>query len=690
MTGGSVSAKVKEVRSNCRACLPCCGVIVSVDDDGHVLGVRGDKEHPRSRGYMCPKGPQMVWGHNRPDRLNCPTINGEQVSWDQLLDDLADKIKAAIDQNGPESFGVFVGTGCDLLGVGPMFTLAGALGSPQVYTPLTMDVAPSYRAAEFVTGYSQEFQPHWERDDEDVRLLLVFGSNPVVSHGYAGAAALTSVSRLWRALQARGGKIWVFDPVETRSAHLADEHVAPIPGTDPVILAWLVRQILDGLPPDSPVRGKTRPEDLERLRAGLAGFDLATVARISGVSAEKLEQLASDIRKAGRIVMPAGTGVSFGPNGVMGEWLRWALLIVTDSLEEPGGMWFDPGWMFKLDERKQWSPAPEDGVKASIPSSRPDLPRYFGQTPLAALADEIESGKLRTLILFGAAPITCVPEPDRMARALKALDALATIDVVPSEVTELATHVMPATGMLERTDLNGLLVQPYRPSLSPPVVKPVAERRHSWWMIAQLAKRLGVADQILGGADPNSLTEEAVVQIQTAHARHSYEELRAAGPHGLTYDTRRKWLLETAIPEGKWRVAPAVLVERLPSLLANTTTEEFPFRLICGRQERRHNRHDNVENPKKREAPLLRISVEDAGSLGITEETLVRIRSRYGEVRAHATISETIRRGVVQLPHGWPDTNVTALLTNVDVDPLTTQPQMSAFAVGLEPLHENA
>lgn len=682
----SALEKVAEVRSNCRACLPCCGVLVSVDDEGHVLGVRGDKEHPHSKGYMCPKGPQLVWGHNRPDRLNYPTINGEPVGWDQLLDDLADKIKSAIDKHGPEGFGVFLGTGCDTLGAGYLFGLAAAMGTPQIYTPLTMDVAPSYRAAELVAG-TQIFQPHWERDDEAVRLLLIFGSNPVVSHGYAGAAALSDVSRLWRGLQARGGKIWVFDPVETRSARLADEHIAPIPGTDPIILAWLVRQLLEELPADSPVRGKTRTEDLERLRAGLAGFDLGTVARISGVDRAKLEQLLADIREAGRLVAPAGTGVAFGPHGVMSEWLRWALLIVTDSLEEPGGMWFDPGWMFKLDETTEWNPAPEEGVAASTPSSRPDLPRYFGQTPLAALADEIERGPLRTLILFGAAPITCIPEPERMARALKSLDALATIDLVPSEVTELSTHVMPATGMLERSDLNGLLVQPYRPSLSTPVVAPVAERKHSWYMIAQLAKRLGVADALFGGADPDTMTEEDVLRALTAQARHTYEELRAAGPHGVTYDTRRKWALETAIPEARWRVAPAILVERLPSLLGDEPDEQFPFRMICGRQERRHNRHDNVEKPKNSEAPLLRISVQDAGALGITEGTVVKIRSKYGEVSARATVKESIRAGVVQLPHGWPEANVTRLLTTVDVDPVTTQPQMSAFHVSLEAMH---
>lgn len=689
MIPSSESSHSKKVRTNCRACLPACGVVVTVDAADHVLAVNGDKEHPRTEGYMCPKGPQIVWGHHRPDRLNHPAVDGRQVSWEEALDDLAARIKAAIEKNGPDGFGCHVGSGVDMLGVDLLFRLCAALGTQQVYSPLTMDVAPSYKAAELVTGYAGALLPHWELDDEAVKLLLVFGSNPVVSHGYAGAAALSGVSKRLRRFKSQGGKLWVFDPIWTRTAREADEHVAPIPGSDPAILAWLVKQVLENLPGDSPVLAKTKAEDRERLRNGLAQFDLQTVARVSGVEASTLERLARDIRAAGRIVFPAGTGLSFGPDGLMGEWLRWALLILTDSLEEPGGMWFDPGWQFKLDEQQTWSPAPEEGSTPSTPQTRPDLPRYFGQTPLAALADEIERGPLRTLIVFGANPITSVPDPDRTTRALQSLEAMAVIDVVPSELTEVATHVLPSTGMLERAEVNGLLTQPYHVSFSPPVVKPVAERRHSWYMILQLAKRLGVLDKVAAGLDIDTVTEEEIVRRFVATARHSYEELRDAGPHGVTYNTRKRWALERAVPEGKWRVAPAVLVERLSSLLAAKTDETFPLRLICGRQERRHNRHSNVELQRHADLPLLKISEVDAAHYGIADGAYVRVRSAHGELMIRATVESKIRKGVVQLPHAWPEANVTRLFTTVDVDPLTTQPQMTAMAVSIEPVNRS-
>lgn len=677
------AGRTRTVLSNCRFCMPRCGIVVTVDSDDRVIGIAGDKTHPRTQGYMCPKGPQMAWAHNRPDRLNHPVAHGQQTHWNEVLEDLAARIKVAIQTQGPEGFGLYLSTGCDTLGASVAFSLARALGTEQIYSAATVDVAPSYKAAEIVTG-TYTLIPHWEQEDEAVRLMLLFGSNTVVSHGYAGAAALSNASSRMGRFRSRGGKIWVFDPVSTRTAKRADEHVAPIPGTDPVILAWLVREVLARLPADSPVRSKTKPDALERLVNAFRDFNLDVVAQISGVDPGILQRLLGDILAAGRIVFPAGTGMSFGPHGLMAEWLRWVLLVVTDSLEEPGGMWFDPGWQFKLDEIEQWSPAPETGPKVSAPRSRPELLRFFGQTPCAALNDEIERGPLRVLLVFGGNPITSTPQPNRTSRALKALDALVVMDVVPSEMTDLATHVLPCTGPLERLEILGNLVAPYQPTLCPPVVGPVAERKHSWFILGQLAKRLGVWSAMFGDLDIDAANEEDIARRIVAPSRHTYEELAQAGPHGVTYPTRKRWARENAVPEGKWRIAPPALLERLPLLLETKHNEQFPLILICGRQERRHNRASNLTEAERADMPLLKISEDDAAEYGLMEGDFILVRSAHGAVKAQVTVDQDIRVGVVQLPHAWPDTNVEHLFSSEVVDPLTTQPQLSAIAVSID------
>lgn len=675
-----------EVATNCRLCLVGCGTKVRVGPEESIIGVRGDADHPQSAGYMCPKGPQIVWHHQRPDRLSYPTVNGQQASWDATLDDLARKIEKAIAQNGPNAFGFYAGTGTDSpVSITYLSRLTHALGSSQIYTPLTMDIAPTLKAQELITGHWGIMTPFWDHTDEAAKLLIIVGSNHAVSHGYAGAGHVTDAKRLWREFRANGGKIWAVDPVATRSVSLADEHIAPIPGTDPVILGWLVRQALDRLTPDSPVMGKIRAEDKDRLRAALADFDLGTVSRIADVDPEQLRRLDHDIVEAGRIVFPAGTGLSFGPDGLVGEWMRWALLILTDSLEEPGGMWFDPGWEFAMETRTDWVAAPEDGIDAPAPDTRPDMRRMFGQTPCAAMVDEIERGPLRTMLILGGNPLISIPQPDRVRAAFKSLDALGVVDVVESPLTRLATHILPATGQLERTELGGLLSTPKRPRLSTPVISPVAERRHTWDIFCGLAKRLGVLDQVAVGIDYETATEGDVIRSLIGTARHSYEDLLAAGPHGVSYNNRVPWARKNAVPEGKWRLAPRLLVERLPDLLATKGDPSFPLRLISGRQDRRYNSSENPKTEKKGDHALVRLCPADAEKYGIVHGKLARLTSVYGTVAVNAVVEPTIRQGTVQMPHGFVDANVVHLNTSADVDPLTTQPQMTAFQVMIEP-----
>jgi anaerobic selenocysteine-containing dehydrogenase len=672
-----------EVRTVCRSCWAGCGVLVDVEDGAHVTGIRGDREHPFSKGYMCPKGSAIPWAHNRPDRLNYPTLHGQRAAWRAVLDDLAGKIKDAIAAHGPNAVGLYMGSACgilDTLGMRPLRRFLPALGSQQLYSPNTVDVAPALKASELVTGYATELTPRWVPEDEDVKLLIYVGSNPVVSHGYF--TVLPDAARQLRRFQQRGGKLWVIDPVETRTARIADAHLAPIPGTDPLLLAWLVKEVLARMPDDAPALATTKAEDRARLRAALQSFDVDTVADRCGVTPEILKQLSRDIATAGRMAMICGTGLTFGPHGVLGEWLRWALLILTDSLDRPGGMWIDPGWLACMEARTAWSPAPEEGLATAAPASRPDLPRIGGETPCAALADEIESGTLRVLLVAGGSPLTAIPDPARLERAFQKLDTLAVIDVIPTPLTAMASHVLPGADQLERLDINGFWTG--HPQLAVPAVAPVAERRPPWYIIGQLAKRLDILKPVLDGFDPDVVSEEQLVRAAMAHARHTFDEVRDVGPHGLTNPRIADWAMAHALPDGTWRVAPAVLVARLPALLARQTQDSFPLLLTSRRQLRRVNSTENAKRAREAEAAALLLTAEDARRYGIADGDQVRVRSANGEVTAQAAIDPRLRPGVVSLPHGWHEANATHLTSCYGIDPLTSQPQMSAIPVAIE------
>ena len=105
---------VRTIRSFCRICTTVCGILVDVDGDT-VVDVRGDRDHPRSKGYTCPKGRALAKMHHHPNRLDRPMmrVDGALVptTWQECLDDLGERLRRVIDRHGPESVGIFFGSG---------------------------------------------------------------------------------------------------------------------------------------------------------------------------------------------------------------------------------------------------------------------------------------------------------------------------------------------------------------------------------------------------------------------------------------------------------------------------------------------------------------------------------------------------------------------------------------------------
>ena len=300
----------------------------------------------------------------------------------------------------------------------------------------------------------------------------------------------------------------MLDPRRTETAALADDHLAIRPGTDHLVLAWLVREVLADGANTTELDAHCDPADVTRLRAALEPFDVERVATASGATADQLHALLAAVRAAGQLAAMCGTGVTMSRDGVVAEWLRWVLLIVTGSVDREGGMRCNQGWLFPLDERAWPQHDADDAAPVPAepgPASRPELRRWLGQFPCVALADEIERGPLRVLLVAGGNPLTALPDPARTRAAFARLDALVVLDVVRSELTEAATHVLPVTGQLERADVSMLENVSYAngTQYTPSVVAAGADRRPAWWVLAQLARRLDM--DVLGGVHPDSL-----------------------------------------------------------------------------------------------------------------------------------------------------------------------------------------
>ena len=259
---------VRTVRSFCRVCQSVCGILVDVHDDPageRVLRVRGDRDHPVSAGYTCPKGRALPQLHHHPDRLEHPQLRVDgtlrNVGWEACLDDLAARLRTIIDSHGPQAVGIFFGSGIgmDAAGYRMAEALQTAIATPAKFSPLTIDGTAKPLVADLMGGF---MGLSCRADYDGVDFLIYVGSNPVVSHGHA--LAMPNATGTIREI-ARRGQVWVIDPRHTETARLATGHLLRDPGpTTPCWPTWCASCWSPGPIATSWNTGPSTPSDWRR------------------------------------------------------------------------------------------------------------------------------------------------------------------------------------------------------------------------------------------------------------------------------------------------------------------------------------------------------------------------------------------------------------------------------------------
>jgi anaerobic selenocysteine-containing dehydrogenase len=658
---------VRTVRSFCRICTSVCGILVEVDGDV-VTRVRGDREHPLSQGYTCPKGRALPQMHHHPDRIERPQmrIDGQlrDTTWEACLDDLGARIRSVIERHGPGSVGIFFGTGVgmDATGTRVAEALHAAIGTPAKFSPMTIDGTAKPLISDLVGGFvGLSGRP----DYDNVDFMVFVGTNPVISHGHA--IAVPNPTGTVRAI-AKRGQVWVIDPRRTETARLATGHLAPRPGTDHAVLAYLVREILcDGADPD------VRVQDAELLATVVEPFTLARTAELADVAPDELVRLRDAVRAADRVAIETGTGVTMTADKAnVTQWLAWVLMILTGSMNRPGGIWFHPGFAYQL-EAFELPISPPDGSFGPGPRSRPGTQSFMAEWPCAALSDEIEAGNIRAVLNLGGSLLTSFPDTAALEPALRKLEVLATTEIIANKTAALSTHVLPTKDQLERSDVTiwDALSSRVSAQHTPAVVAPVGDRRSMWWFLAELGQRLGhnVAD--------STQSDDMILAGVTAAARCSFGELAETGWVDAGHELPAPWVEQHIERMGGWRLAPHVLVDQLAAL-----REPAPLVLTPRRQMRRLNaQFDFLGDP----ADVL-IHPDDGAAAGIVDGGAVTVRSAHGELTGVAKLDPAIRRGAVSVPHGHVDANVNALTNKDDIEFVTGMVRYSGVPVSVHPV----
>lgn len=661
------------ITSYCRMCPASCGVRVTVDN-GAAVRLAGDRDHPVSRGYVCPKGRRMVGIVDDPAVLDEPLMRDPHgqlvpVDWDTALGDVAEKLSLILDRYEPYAIGLYTGTSQDTTARYAASRLISAIGSPSTYTSTTVDSIAKILVPKLMAG-RERLVP--AVDFETTTLLLVIGENMVVSHG--GFSYFPNPVWYLRKVRQRG-EVWVIDPRHTETARVATHHLSARPGTDFVVVAYLIRELLrDGADRDYL---RLHARRIEELRNAVERCDLDTTIRRTGLRRADLEGLLRAVRRHRRLAVVTGTGVTMAASGNVTEWLVYALQIVTGSFERPGGRWFNHGATFWPSR----TTAPDTSAFGPGPKSHPEIPRIAGQFPCSVMPAEIEQGYLRALLVMGGNPLVAFPQPDRLAAALGRLPVLAVWDVVRSATVERATHVFPCPTALARADLAvPIQLSSVFAQYTPPVVPLRGMRRPVWWSMAKLAERLRL-DILPGGLDPDACTDTDICAQLANGIPASWERVRDS-PGPIEFAAEQRWVERTVLPDGRWDLAPAALVGRLDDALDQPT----PKLVLGNRRERTHTNSTLTWNTSSHPAPAPRLylSPADAEAAGVCDGDQVQVTSPHGCLVASARLESAMSPGTVAVPHGFTEPNVGHLTsTDLDLDPLTGMPKLVGVPVTL-------
>jgi anaerobic selenocysteine-containing dehydrogenase len=346
--------------------------------------------------------------------------------------------------------------------------------------------------------------------------------------------------------------------------------------------------------------------------------------------------------------------------GALATWLIDVVAAVTGNLDRPGGAMFGANPV-DLPQIASWF-----GRRGAFDRwrSASGLPEFNGELPVAAFADELESGEVGALLVQAGNPVLSLPNGRRIERALERLPFVASIDIYLNETSRHAHVILPSTFGLENAHfplLTGSLAVRDHVRYDGPAVPSPPEARPNWWILGQIADRLlrrrGIFGRIAASAASVVLDRgpELLLDgfLRAGPHRMRLEDLQAAA-HGIDLGPLEPRLAQR-LRGRRIDLLPAGAVADI-ARLERRLGEASPQIVLIGRRDLRTNNSwmHNVEHLArgKRRCTLL-VHPDDAAARGICDGQLVQIVSAVGSLVAPAQITDEVARGVVSLPHGW-------------------------------------
>ncbi|MBV8927545.1 MAG: molybdopterin-dependent oxidoreductase, partial [Mycobacteriaceae bacterium] len=480
----------------CRICEPLCGMVATVED-GRLVQLRPDRDHPLSSGFACQKGIAFVEVQNDPDRVTTPLRRKpdggfEPVGWDEAMTDIAARLTDIHRRHGSGAIGWYygnpgafsyshtLGLNTFMLGFGPRM---------HVFTAGSQDVNNRFVASQLLYGSPLALPvPDVPRTD----LLVVIGANPVVSHG--SVLTVPRIKDRMHDIVKRGGRVLVIDPRKTETA-AQFEWLGIVPDGDAYLLLSLLH-VLFGEDLADRARLTRDADGVGWLQQLVFPFSPEATEARTGIDPDTVRALARDLARTPRAAVYGRVGTSTGENGTLTTYLLDAVNLVAGNLDRPGGSMFGT---FGMPGERWAMKALGALLRAAYTRRRSRIggfPSVLLSEPAGVMAKEITTpgrGQVRALFVSAGNPVLSVPNGDELEEALDGLELMIGVDLYVNETLAHCDYVLPAATMYERDDFplafQTLQPTPFRQATEA-VVAPAGQARTEWDVIDDLTRRM--------------------------------------------------------------------------------------------------------------------------------------------------------------------------------------------------------
>ncbi len=669
-------------------CPDSCAVLVTVDSDGRAIKVAGDPSQPVTQGFLCGKVAKYLDRVYAPDRIvyplrrrpgvpKGPLTRGreheafERVSWDEALDAITSRLRETAERYGPESILPYSYAGTiAVLGFGSMDRrFFHRLGASQ----LNRTICSEAGGVAWNLVYGKKLGTPTE-DFRLAKLIVAWGGN---IHG--------NNIHLWPMVeQARrnGARLIVIDPYKTRTAALADWHIAIRPGTDGALALGMMHVILrEGLEDRAYIADMTHGFDqlAERVRE----YTPERVAAWTGMTAGEVEQLAREYATTRPAALRLNYGVQRGENGGTAVRAIAMLPALTGAWKYRGG-----GAQLSMSGGFAWNRKAVERPELALASPLKRLARTVNMSTLGQALTELgrdphgrpqDGPPVHALFVYNSNPGAVAPNHNAVVRGMARPDLFTVVhDLFFTDTTDYADYILPATTFLEHTDIQGAYGH-YFVQLSQQAIAPVGEARSNVWLFSQLAERMGFPEECFRDT-PEQIIAQALSIGPDGHSTNpdmehiTLEDLKQQGHIPLGFHTQPEThpfqpytsgTLPT--PSGKVEFFSEVLaaqgLDAVPAFIPATESrwsegaKRYPLEFLSRKADNYMNStFANLDGHRKMEsktAQKLEMHPADAASRGIADGDAVRIFNDRGSLLLTALVNGSVPAGVVAARLDW-------------------------------------